>query len=630
MELEPNPLTKPHEASPQVGSCTKRQSEVTIARVCSQAGQAMRLNGQAPLRDALDVLREQSELIGLLIEVEPGQVVPMYRIRTYQLLTRAYVKDLFSHKPITAFLRAQHGMNHLRLDAATPIGDAIDAALARDVEYRYDPVIVTRGGVCREVLDVRAMIDHQRCMLADVLDEVDRQRQEAHHASRHDRLTGLPNRTHSLERLQEAANDAEARSKPYALLFLDFDRFKIINDSLGHDAGDQLLTLIARRMMRTLEQFTGQKQDAGRWLAARLGGDEFLVLLENLQDPGEPTHLAQQLIDAMRPPFNVCGHEVTTSPSIGVTTSATSASTVPGTLLRDADAAMYRAKNAGRNRYAVFDQSMHEQSLHRLRLENELRRALDRGEMTMFYQPIVASESGEITGFEALMRWFHPQLGEVSPGTFIPVAEENGMISALGSYALETALHQLADWRREVGNQRPMTMSVNVSKRQIFQPDFIDHLRQTIQQTGINPRDVNLEITESIVSGRSDEIVSVLNRVKAMGIRLSMDDFGTGMSSLTCLHRFPIDVLKIDRSFIKHLEKRTAYTAVVQAIVTLARNLGMSVTVEGVERMEQLAQVQALDCDQIQGYLFSRPVPAADAARLLRYGITLLEQHHAA
>jgi len=478
---------------------------------------------------------------------------------------------------------------------------------------------------------VRVLINQQRCMLSDVLRKVDRQRIEAYQAAREDRLTGLPNRLHAMERLQGAADQAETDASVFAVLFLDFDRFKVINDSLGHDTGDALLVMIAARLRQTLTQFTGQSDTDGRWLAARLGGDEFMVLLERTRDAEEPAELANALLKAMDTPYELGPHEVTSSPSIGVTNSATSKDATPGTMLRDADAAMYAAKRAGRNRYVMFDHTLHDQSVERLHIENQLRRALeDRTQLAMHYQPIVASESGQVVGFESLMRWLHPEMGLVSPGVFIPVAEETGQITALGRYALETGMRQMAAWRRELGPQRPLYMSINVSKRQMLQPDFLDHLQDTLMDSGARAGDINLEITETCISDRSDAIVPLLKRLKAMGFMLSMDDFGTGMSSLTCLHRYPIDVLKIDRGFVQQLEQRTAYSAVVQAVVTLARNLGMSVTVEGVEHVEQLTQIQALDCSSIQGFLFSRPVPAEDAGRMLHEGLDVLSRSAAA
>jgi len=465
----------------------------------------------------------------------------------------------------------------------------------------------------------------------DELEKIVKDRTETlAYIANHDRLTSLPNREYFTQQLQKAIDERSERSGELGVFFIDFDRFKLINDSLGHDIGDQLLISIAERMMATMTGFaTAKSIKKEHWWVGRIGGDEFVVFVDGLSDADAANECAESMRDAMHKAFNLHGHEVYTSPSIGVTTSTIEASS-PDQMLRDADAAMYVAKAEGRDRWVVFDRSMHEHSRERLELENAMRRALQDNEFEVYYQPIVCSESARITSVESLVRWNHPKRGLISPGIFIPVAEETGMIMELGAKVLHDAARQTATWRKTLPGCESLNVSVNLSKRQMLEPNLIDLVANSITRSGLPLEGVILEITESVVMEHPEVVSPVLEKLRTMGVSLAMDDFGIGHSSLTCLHTFPIDVLKIDRAFVQNLENNPAYSAVVQAIVTLASNLGMNVTAEGIETRGQLAQIQALDCHAAQGYLFAKPMCVADFEALMQQTHGLFAPRHAA
>jgi diguanylate cyclase (GGDEF)-like protein len=445
---------------------------------------------------------------------------------------------------------------------------------------------------------------------AELVREVaDRQRAEEQlvHDALHDSLTGLPNRTLFTDRLEGAI--ARARRRPnglFAVLFLDVDRFKVVNDSLGHMVGDRLLRAIARRIPACL-------RDTDTF--ARLGGDEFAVLLEELRDPAEALRMADRIQRELALPFDLEGQEVFTTASIGIALSSIGYSRAEE-LLRDSDTAMYRAKALGKARYEVFDEAMRARAVALLNLETDLRRALERGELRLFYQPIVSLESGRIVGLEALLRWQHPELGLLAPDEFVPLAEETGLITFLDRWLLRQACLQLGAWHARWETDPPLTMSVNLSSKQFLFPDLVEHVAAIVREAAIPPGDLRLEITESAIMENVDAAASVLARLRALGLRVSLDDFGTGYSSLSYLHRFPIDTLKIDREFAAKLGDRES-REIVRTIVTLARNLGMQVIAEGIESLEQLNQFRAMECELGQGFLFSQPVDADVAGDLL-------------
>ena len=429
------------------------------------------------------------------------------------------------------------------------------------------------------------------------------------HAAEHDKLTDLPNRATVHARIEQAIRRHRLTGgrRRFALMFLDFDRFKVINDSLGHDAGDQLLIQIADRL-RGEVRLTDT--------AARIGGDEFVILLEDIEDFDAVVRVADRLLDVFGKPFEIDGSEVTSTASIGIVDGSAGYDSAD-VVIRDADSAMYHAKSLGKARYAIFDQDMHDESLKRLVLERELRQAIGTDQIFMVYQPIVGVEDGAPCGFESLVRWQHPELGVVRPDHFIHVAEETGLIVPLGKWILEQACRDILRIRALMP-ELDLTMNVNLSRRQLVQPDIVEMVCNTVSAAGAEPTMIKLEITESVIMDANAAVIPVLNRLRGNGFQLAMDDFGTGHSSLSCLHQFPIDVLKIDRSFVQSLDQHVEFAAVIQAIVTLAQTLGLSVVAEGIETLEQLAVLQALNCDQLQGYLFARPLPINEALNFLR------------
>lgn len=438
----------------------------------------------------------------------------------------------------------------------------------------------------------------------------DRQRAEEQliHSAFHDALTGLPNRALFIDRLEHALERAK-RLEDYlfAVIFLDLDRFKIVNDSLGHMVGDQLLLAIASRIKACLRSAD---------TVARLGGDEFTILLEDIKDVSYAKDVANRIQEELMLPFNLSGNEVFTTASIGIALSAIGYDR-PEQLLRDADTAMYQAKARGKARYEVFDITMHTSAIALLQLETDLRRAIDRHEFRIHYQPIVSLFSGRINGFEALVRWQHPDRGLVSPTEFIPVAEETGLMIPIGWWVLREACRQMHVWQVQFPANPPLTISVNLSGKQFSQPDLSEQIKQILQETSLDPRTLKLEITESVIMENAESATIMLSQLQTLGVQLYMDDFGTGYSSLSYLHRFPIDILKIDRSFVSRMGVDDENLEIVRTIMTLAHNLGMNVTAEGVETAEQLALLRALKCEYGQGYLFSKPVDGEAAGALI-------------
>lgn len=415
-----------------------------------------------------------------------------------------------------------------------------------------------------------------------------------------DALTGLPNRASILDSIQNAIDREEEHH--FALLFLDFDHFKLINDSLGHDMGDELLKEIAHRLRSAL-------RDTDKIESARLGGDEFVVLLTDLSSRSDAAVVAKRLLKVFSGSYQLGPHTVYSTASIGVVTSEYHFASASD-MLRDADLAMYEAKAAGRGCYALFDQDLREKAQSRLRIENELREAISQEEFALYYQPIVALESGKVEGVEALIRWIHPQRGLIAPGEFIPVAEETGLIVPIGIWVLDKACWQFAEWRRTLGADAPPNVHVNVSRKQLLLPNLVKTVEEVITKYAIPPECLHLEVTESMIMHDLSSTKATLSALRELGVKIDMDDFGTGYSSLSCVHEFPIDVLKIDRSFIVNVKQVHDYAALLQAVLTLADNFGLKVVAEGIEDVEQLVLLQALGCEYGQGYFFSKPIPA--------------------
>ncbi|HZZ44325.1 MAG TPA: EAL domain-containing protein [Tepidisphaeraceae bacterium] len=437
---------------------------------------------------------------------------------------------------------------------------------------------------------------------------------ELRRAALTDGLTGLPNRTLFNDRLNAALKRATRDPEfKFVVLFLDCDRFKVVNDSLGHDAGDQLLLNVADRLTRTLREVDTVARPAdAQPVTARLGGDEFAILLDQVRSDCDAARVADRLIATLAAPHTISGREIHSSASIGITTS-TLGYTRAEDMVRDADTAMYGAKRAGGSRYVMFDREMHIHSVERLTLETDLRNAMARDQFLLHYQPIVTMRNRQTTGFEALLRWQHPTRGLISPTTFIPIAEETGIIVPLGLWVLRQACQQLAAWQAGNPSLATLTMSVNLSRKQIGANDLVAAVRDVLQETGVAPQNLKLEITESAIMGDVSTAIRVFRELQALGVQLHMDDFGTGHSSLSCLQQFPLNGLKIDRDFVARATGRQEDAAIVRAIIALAHNLKIPLVAEGIETPEQITLLESLGCDHAQGYFFARPMDAESA-----------------
>jgi diguanylate cyclase (GGDEF)-like protein/PAS domain S-box-containing protein len=428
-----------------------------------------------------------------------------------------------------------------------------------------------------------------------------------------DALTGLANRSLFCERLEAVvqAGRADADSR-FAVLFLDFDRFKTINDSLGHEVGDLLLTKIAQRLREALSCCIAVAHGPRDLTIARFGGDEFVVLLHHTHDLDEARFAADCILARISRPFDLNGYDIYSTASIGIVVggSRDMPRATVAEILRDADTAMYEAKLAGKGCYRVFDASMRNRVQSRLSLESDLRKALPNGELFLVFQPIIDLQTGRIESYEALTRWLHPQHGLISPAQFIPIAEETSLIHDIGHWSFRVACSQFVRWQRSPCDCPPPSVSVNLSRKQFAMPTLIRDLKRTLSQTGMPPQCLHLEVTETAVMQDIKHATRLLTEIKSLGVKIVMDDFGTGHSSLACLHELPFDVLKIDRSFVAGLERSRDLTSMIQAVTHLAHNLGIAVVAEGVETTEQLAVLQSLDCGYAQGFLFSKPIPA--------------------
>ena len=425
-----------------------------------------------------------------------------------------------------------------------------------------------------------------------------KQRELAHH----DALTGLPNRLMLVDRLNQALPKASRHHHKIAVLFLDLDKFKNINDTLGHDVGDDLLRVVAQRLKDCLRESD---------TVARLGGDEFVVILEEIHHQHEAVKVCRKILETLYQPIFLGEHEISTSASIGVSLFPDDSHDVDG-VLKCADSAMYRAKEQGRNNFQIFETEMHTSAFDRILMENSLRQATERGEIFLHYQPLIDLTSGKLIGCEALARWRGPDGELIPPAAFIPVAEETGIIIPMGKWILQKGCRQNKEWIDKGGKAVPI--SINLSARQFKQHDLIEMITSILQKTGLPPRYLTLEITESCMMEDVDDTINVLQHFHDMGIGIAIDDFGTGYSSLRYLQKFPLNMLKIDREFVKDILSNEANHTIVQAVISLAHNLGLAVLAEGVETVEQQDFLKKKGCEQAQGFLYGRPVEAAQFA----------------
>jgi diguanylate cyclase (GGDEF)-like protein/PAS domain S-box-containing protein len=553
-------------------------------------------------------LRESEERYRLLVELSPEAVVvecagalSYVNAAGVQLFGAASPEDLLG-KPLADFVHLETRENF--------ISWAARVSEAGRTELRPERLARLDGATAEVEIVMASVVFHgqtaTQVLIRDITERKRAEEQLQHHAL-HDSLTGLPNRALFMDHLKLAISRRQRnRERLFAVLFLDLDRFKVVNDSLGHLTGDRLLVSVARRLESCLR--------AGD-TAARLGGDEFTILLDGIKDHADAELVAERIQELLAQPFHLDGQELLVSASIGLTYPGRGGET-PESLLRDADTAMYRAKAGGRARHKVFDETMRSTAVARLQLENELRRAIERQELRVHYQPIISVENGKISGFEALARWQHPERGLLQPEAFIPIAEETGLIISLDLWMLNEACRQIRDWQHSLPTAEGLTINVNLSGKHFLQSDLVSQVEDVLRKTGLNPRSLRLEITESAVIENTLNTTRTFNQLRALGVALSLDDFGTGYSSLSYIHRFPVTELKIDRAFINQLGQ-SERGDVARTIVALAHNLGMEVVAEGVETVEQLSELKALSCALVQGYYFSRPVTHEEAERLL-------------
>ncbi len=448
---------------------------------------------------------------------------------------------------------------------------------------------------------------------------VERKRSEAQlmHQSLHDALTELPNRSMFLDHVELALERSQRTAKRIAVLFVDLDRFKVVNDSLGHGAGDRLLVLVATRLRGVTREVD---------MIARFGGDEFTILCDDVGSSDDAIIVCERVAEAIAAPFAIEGTEVFLTASVGIAMAPEGAVATADGLVRDADAAMHQAKARGASRHELFDEMMRTTAVRKLETQSSLHRALERREFRIHYQPTVSLATGQVEGLEALVRWQHPERGLVPPLDFIPLAEETGLIVPIGRWVLDEACGKLAYWRglREArGDRTPLSMAVNLSARQLSHPDLVSEVAEVVDRHGIPPHCLVLELTESLVLGEDEATSTAFDALRALGVRLAIDDFGTGYASLSALKRFPADVLKIDRAFVKGLGLDSMDTPIVAAVIGLAHELGLVAVAEGVETLRQVQVLRRLKCDVAQGHLFARALPAADIDQILISGLSV-------
>ena len=576
-------------------SVTIRETSSESAAIGCCAGTLLReIQSTVPsarVEEVLDRFTANPELIAIPVTDNGNPVGLINRKNLIERFARPYTRELFGRKPVSTFMDTRP----LIVDIGTDLDDLSRIIVESDISYLYDGFIITRGG------EYAGMGNGH-----DLIKAITQRKQDhLYRLAHYDHLTGLPNRLLFLDRLDQAISQAYRNRLHVSVMLLDVDRFKAINDSFGHTAGDEMLKAIGQR----LEQCVREGDTV-----ARLGGDEFTILLPDTRSANNAVIVAENVLDILQQPFLVGGHEVFITTSIGLAQYPKAIDSEA--LLKQADTAMYKAKEYGGNTYMLYSTEMITSDLRRLSLEGQLRKAIERSELSLHYQPQAETASGRIFGVEALLRWNHPEHGPVSPAEFIPLAEETGLIVPLGEWVLHTACSQNRAWQDS--GLLPLRVAVNMSGRQFRQGDLTDVVFAALEASHLDSHYLELELTESVLMQDTRTAGRILNELSAAGVKVAIDDFGTGYSSLSYLKRFPIDMLKIDQSFVRDLIVDPDDAAIVSAIIALSHSLGIKVIAEGVETDAQLGFLCQRGCNAVQGYFLSRPLPPQEFEKFLR------------
>ncbi len=545
-----------------------------------------------PCLDVLERFLVETDIYALpVIDSEHRPVALVDRNVYIEFFAKPYTREIFGRRPVLELLRSAdyRGNEPIVVEDSCSVEDVAQIIIDAGMQHMVSGFVVSHQGGYLGVANGH-----------DLLNLITQRKQaELYYMAHYDHLTGIPNRALLGDRLAQACREAERKGHHVALLFIDVDRFKQVNDSLGHSFGDAVLRTLVSRL-----QASARKSDT----VARIGGDEFVILMEDLADPAGADLVAQRVVDSMRTPVEILGHALVLTVSAGIAVYPRDDTDI-SRLLAKADAAMYEAKSGGRNGFRCYSEASAIYNPSRLTLENDLRLAIERGELRLVFQPQIDFASQQIRGVEALVRWQHPERGMISPLEFIPLAEESGLILPLGEWVLREACRQLHAW--DTHGFAPMRMSINVSAVQFHQKGFLAVLKSALADSGVNPRYIELELTESLLMHNIEELLETLHAIRALGVSLAIDDFGTGFSSLNYLRRFPINRLKIDQSFVRDIEHTPANESITNAIIALAGSLSLDIVAEGIEKPTEKAVLELLGCTEGQGYYFAKPLSPA-------------------
>lgn len=559
------------------------------------------ISTQARCVDVLDhfIRNEQLPAVAIVDQYRtPVGIIDRGRIS--EIFLRPFSRDLLHNKRITEIMDTKP----IVVDIDAGIDNVAKIIIDSGMRHMVNGFIVLEEGAYAGMATGHAL-----------LEEITHRRQrDLYILAHYDQLTGLPNRLLFNDRLQQVCQNALRAEKLVALIFVDLDRFKFINDSMGHSFGDRLLRIVADRLTTCVRQSD---------TVARLGGDEFVIILQNLECVADVEKALSKVSDTLRAPAPVFEREIQITASMGVAFYPLHDDSIDG-LIRKADAAMYEVKESGRNAYRIYSEEMEHGNMRRMSLETQLRMALESGELSLFYQPQIELPTHSVVGVEALLRWQHPELGMVSPVMFIPIAEETGLIISIGEWVLREACRQHLEWQRQ--GLPTLRMSINISAVQFQQPEFCKLVKLVIEESGIDPQYLELELTESVVMNHAEQAVQTLMELRALGVKLAIDDFGTGYSSLSYLRKFPIDRIKIDQSFIRYIKTTPANEAIVRAIIALGNSLGLETVAEGVESSEELECVTSHHCHEVQGYHFAKPLAKDEFGRWHRQFVSTARQ----